>query len=270
MIFLYFSLVLVTIIWIIPPMWTFLSSLKVEKDILRYPIQWFPENPTFNNYLEVVKRFPILRWMNNSFIVAAATVLVALMVDIPAAYALARLNFRGRNLTLLLILSAFLIPPEITVVPLYLGLTKVGLSDNYFSLVMPVVANAFNIYLLTQFFRTLPKELEDAAVIDGCSKFGVLMRVIVPLSRPVIAVVALLTFMASWNNFLWPLIITNTDATRTLPVGLATFVVGSGNLAITYGVIMAGAVIAMLPSIFLFLLTQRYFVKGISMTGIKG
>lgn len=269
-ILLYFLLLLVVIVWLIPPLWIFLNSMKPEKDILHYPIQWFPSTVTFGHYFRVVTDFPISRWIKNSLIVAVATVLLTLAVDPPAAYALARLRFRGRNSALLLILATFLIPTEISIVPLFLFLNKFRMSDSYFSLVMPVAANAFNIFLFTQFFRTLPIELEEAAKIDGCSQFGIFIRIILPLSLPVIATVALFTFMASWNNFMWPLIVCNSDATRTLPPGLATFIVGSGNLGIIYGVIMAGASIAMLPGLAVFLLAQKHFVKGISLTGIKG
>jgi ABC-type glycerol-3-phosphate transport system permease component len=154
-------------------------------------------------------------------------------------------------------------------VPLFLGLNRYGLVDSLFSLTVPASANAFGVFLLTQFFQAVPKELEEAATIDGCSRFGFFWRILLPLTKPGLATVAIFTFVASWNNFFWPLIATNSDATRTLPVGLATLVGGAG-MSMKQSVLMASAVAATLPTALFFLALQRHFVRGIAATGVKG
>ena len=161
-----------------------------------------------------------------------------------------------------------LLPGEILLVPLFLGLSKLRIVDSYFSLSVPAAANAFGVFLMMQFFRTIPVELEEAGRLDDCNRFGLLWRIFLPLSGPALATVAIFTFVRSWNEFFWPLIVTHSDATRTLPVGLATFV-GRG-LSLNFGIIMSSAVVATVPAIFFFLLLQRYFVRGISTTGLRG
>jgi multiple sugar transport system permease protein len=185
------------------------------------------------------------------------------------------MEFFGKRIVFLGILATMLIPVEATMVPLYLGLAnlKILTTDfgTYMSLIFPVVANAFGLYLLTQFFQGIPKDLEDSARIDGCTELGIWWRIILPLSGPALTATAIFTFMASWNNFVWPFIITSNDATRTLPAGLATAFGGiTGSSSVQYGMVMAGAVLATLPPIIIFIALQRYFVQGISMTGIKG
>jgi len=177
-------------------------------------------------------------------------------------------DLRGRRILLLIILSTFLLPGEILLVPLFLGIIKFKLANTYFSIAVPAAANAFGVFLMTQFFLTIPVELEEAGRLDGCSRLGLLWRIFIPLSKPVIATVAIFTFVRSWNDFFWPLIISNTDATRTVPVGLAVFV-GAG-LSMRFGVIMASAAAATIPAVIFFLLLQRYFVRGISTTGLQG
>ena len=171
-----------------------------------------------------------------------------------------------------MILSTILVPVHITIVPLFLGLAKLGLTDTYFSLIMPTVANGFGVFLLRQFFQNIPQELEEAATIDGASRLGILIRVILPLSRPALTAVAIFMFIQSWNDFMWPLIVTNTDATRTLPVGLVSALSGtvSGGAIAYYGMSMAGSVLATVPVLFFFVLMQRYFVQGIALAGLKG
>jgi len=175
----------------------------------------------------VLDKFRLVAWGVNSIVVAAGATLVGLAVSIPAAYAFAKMRFRGQQWLFLLILSTILVPVHITIVPLFLGLAKLKLTDTYFSLIMPTVANGFGVFLLRQFFQGIPKELEEAAVLDGASRLGILLRVVLPLSRPPIMAVAIFLFIQSWNDFMWPLIVTNTDATRTLPVGLASSLAGT-------------------------------------------
>lgn len=266
-VFLVILLIVVAIVWAVPFVWITVSSLKPESDILTYPIKWIPNPITFEHYFAVLGRFPLARWFLNSVIVSTTTVVVSTAAVCLGAYALARMRFRGRNVVYLTILASFLLPPEVTLVPLYLGFSKLRLLNSYFSLISVGIADAFNLFLLTQFFQTFPVELEEAARIDGCSRLGVLWRILVPISRPALITVILFRFFATWNDFTWPLIAIDSDAYRTLPVGIVTFIARS--MGIYYGVVMSGAVLACIPALIIFFFLQRYFVQGIATTGIK-
>jgi ABC-type glycerol-3-phosphate transport system permease component len=265
----YATLLAVTILMAAPLLWMVTTALKPESQIFQYPIRWIPQTPTLANFANVLTNYPISRWFLNSMIVALLTTAISLPLYSLGAYPLARLNFPGKKLVFLVILATMLMPAEGTMVPLFLGLSRLRISDSYFSLVMPVVANAFGLYLLTQFFQTIPSELRDAALMDGATDLGILWRVILPLSRPALTTVAIYTFMASWNNFVWPFVVTNSDATRTLPAAL-TALIGGVDVGTRFGISMASALMATLPPVVIFVALQRYFAQGISMTGVKG
>ena len=265
----YATLLAVTIVMAAPLLWMITTALKPESQIFHYPIEWIPRTPTLGNFANVLSNYPISRWFANSMIVAVLTTAISLPLYSLGAYPLARLTFPGKKAVFLVILATMLMPAEGTMVPLFLGLSRLRVSDSYFSLVMPVVANAFGLYLLTQFFQTIPSELRDAAVMDGATDFGILWRIILPLSRPALTTVAIYTFMASWNNFVWPFVVTNSDATRTLPAGLAALI-GGVDVGTRFGISMASALMATLPPLVIFVALQRYFAQGISMTGVKG
>jgi ABC-type sugar transport system permease subunit len=269
---LYMLMGLVLVLWVAPLVWMLSTSLKPEGQILNLIPRWIPQTFTLENYRDVLEKFRIVAWGVNSLVVAAGATIVGLLISIPAAYAFAKMRFRGQRWLFVLILSTILVPVHITIVPLFLGLAKLRLTDTYFSLIMPTVANGFGVFLLRQFFQGIPKELEEAAVIDGASRLGILLRVVLPISRPPIMAVAIFLFIQSWNDFMWPLIVTNTDATRTLPVGLASALSGtvSGGAIAYYGMSMAGSVLATVPALLIFVLLQRYFVQGIATTGLKG
>lgn len=269
---LYAVMGLVFVLWVAPLLWMLSTSLKPEGQILTLIPRWIPKTFTLANYRDVLAKYRLVAWGVNSTVVAVGATLVGLAVSVPAAYAFARMRFRGQRWIFLLILSTILVPVHITIVPLFLGLAKLKLTDTYFSLIMPTVANGFGVFLLRQFFQGIPIELEEAATIDGASRLGVLLRVVLPLSRPPLMAVAIFLFILSWNDFMWPLIVTNTDATRTIPVGLAASLGGTvGGQAIAYyGISMAGSVLATVPALFIFIVLQRYFVQGIALTGLKG
>jgi len=271
----YLLLIGITVLMAVPVMWMFSTAVRPESTVRHYPIQWIPSDFTLENFQQALGSYPaLIRWFFNSAIVATATATLSVIVDALAAYSLARLEFFGKKVVFVGILATMLIPVEATMVPLYLGLARGHVLSTdfgvYMSLILPVVANAFGLYLLTQFFQGIPKDLEDSARIDGATDFGIWWRIILPLSGPAITAVIIFTFMASWNNFLWPFIVTSNDITRTLPAGLATIFGGVTPNSVKYGVVMAGATLATLPPILVFVALQRYFVQGISMTGIKG
>ncbi len=256
-----------------PILWMLSTSFKPEAQIVTINIEWIPRTPTLENYQHVFDHFNILRWTLNSLIVATAATLLVLLLDSLAGYALARMEFMGRGVIFGLVLSMLFVPMQITVVPLFLLFSEFSLTDHYLALIMPVGANVTGVFLMRQFFLGIPYELEDAARVDGASTLRIWWSVVLPLARPALTAVAIITFLSAWNSFFWPLIVTRTDASRTLPVGIAQFMSlrpGQSMSAQAYGPSMAGAVIAALPPILVFYALQRYFIQGISMTGLKG
>jgi len=201
----------------------------------------------------LIDNYPLLRWYRNSLVTAAATTMLVVVSGSLAGYAFARIPFRGREPLFYGLLLALLVPPEMTIIPLFLAFSRLGLADTYAALVLPQVANALTLLLFREFFRRLPSEVEDAARIDGASRLGVYWRIVLPLSWPVLATVAIVTFVASWNDFLWPLIITRTDATITLPVGMHQWDM------------LEGAVLVALPAVSVFLVLSRSLMRGISL-----
>lgn len=257
----------------IPLLWTIASSFKNEFDILQYPPVWLTESPTTDNYTSVLQRFPFFVWLRNSLIVAVVSTIIVVIFDSLAAYALARLEFRGKKFLFALIVSMLLIPMQIDIIPLFIMFSEFKLADNPIALILPTTANVTGVYLLRQFFMSVPVEIEDAARIDGCNDFRIWLQVILPLSKPVIAAVAIITFVSSWNSFLWPLIATNSEASKTLPVGMAQFMsasAGASGSAPAYGITLAASVMATLPTLLMFIFLQKYFVQGITSSGVKG
>ncbi len=273
----YLVMITITVLFAVPVIYMLSTALRPEGKVYEYPIRWISEDMTLDSFRVAIETYPALgRWFVNSMVVALATAFLSVIIDALAAYPLARMDFFAKKFIFLGILATILIPVEATLVPLFLGLSRLKVLQTdfgtYMSLILPVVANAFGLYLLTQFFQAIPKDLEDAARIDGASDFGIWWRVILPLSGPAITAVIIFSFMASWNNFIWPFIATSTDETRTLPAGLATIFgnpTGSPS-TVHWNVVMASMTLATLPPVIIFLLLQRYFVQGISMTGIKG
>lgn len=267
-----YCLILVGLCWAAPTLWLLSTSLKPEDQILSLPPRWIPEMITGANYRQLFSLYPVARWTLNSLIVSVLGTAVTLAIDVLAAYALARLKFRGNGLIFGLVISTILFPVHITVIPLYMILAKVRLLNTYLALILPTTVNGFGIFLLRQFFMGIPKEIEDAARIDGCSAFGVLARIMLPLSKPALSSAGIFLFSWSWNDFLWPLMVSSNEASMTLPVGLAMFMPASQVLGQVprYGISMAGALSATLPAIMVFVLTQRYFVQGIVTSGLKG
>ncbi len=259
-------LALFALLIVFPFVWMLFTSLKPEADIAQYPPRLLPAVWTLDNYINVWNRIPFARLFLNSVLFAGGVTLVSLFLDSMAAYALARLRFPGRNVVFIVILVALMLPFQVMFIPLYVTVHDFGLLDSYAGLIVPRATNAFGIFMLRQFFLTLPKELDEAARIDGTSEFGIYWKIILPLSGPAIATLAVFHFMYNWNDFLWPLLITSSTEMRTLPAGLALFV---GQHVVEYGVVMAGSVLTLLPLLIAFLFAQRYFIQGIAMTGIK-
>jgi multiple sugar transport system permease protein len=257
---------LIALAIVFPFIWMVFTSFKPEAQIAQYPPKLFPDTWTLENYQNVWSRIPFARLFLNSIVMAGGVTIISLLLDSMAAYALSRLEFPGRDAIFIVILIALMLPFQVMFIPLYVVVHDLGLLDSYSGLIVPRATNAFGIFMLRQFFMTLPKELDEAARIDGASEFGIYWRIILPLSGPALATLAVFHFMYNWNDFLWPLLITSSTEMRTLPAGLALFV---GQHVVEYGVVMAGAVLTLLPLLIAFLFAQRYFIQGIAMTGIK-
>jgi ABC-type glycerol-3-phosphate transport system permease component len=233
------------LLWLAPVLWMMSTAIKREGTILQYPIQWIPpaRNLTLENFKIIIDNFPIFRWYLNDMISAGAATVLVLITGSMAGYAFARVPFRFKELVFFMLMLALLVPPEVTFIPLFLAFSNIGLGNTYPALFLPLVANAFALFLFREFFEQLPLELEDAARVDGASRWQVYLRIVLPLSAPVLVAVAILTFMSSWNNFMWPLIIAGTDETKTLPVGMNQFAPSGGMSSVGYGLTMAGTTI---------------------------
>jgi ABC-type glycerol-3-phosphate transport system permease component len=256
-----------------PIAWMLTTAVRPETEIITTDIRWIPRTFTLEHFTAIMRQHQILRWTFNSLFVATSATLLVLLVDSLAGYALARMEFRGRGILFTIILSMLFVPLQITVVPLFILFTRLGLTDTYWALILPVGANVTGVFLMRQFFLSIPVELEEAARIDGANALRIWWSVVLPLARPALTAVAILTFLSTWNSFFWPLIVTRTDFVRTLPVGIAQFLslrAGMVQGQQSVGQSMAGAALAALIPIVVFIILQRYFIEGIARSGIKG
>jgi multiple sugar transport system permease protein len=267
----YLLLILIMLVFLSPLVWALVSSIKPEAEIASYPPKWIPDTFTLEHYRHMLTNFPFLKWTMNSLTIATSSTLVILILTSTAAYALGRMCFPGRKLIYGSIICMLLLPIQAYIIPLYLFVAQLGLRDTLASLVLVAGANVTGVYILTNFFRTIPKELEEAAFIDGCGHYRIFFQVVLPLSKASLASVGILSFIANWNSFLWPLLALRTDNWKPLSVGVATFV-GSffNNHGFQYGPSLAAACMSIVPTVIVYLLLQRNFIQGIAHTGIKG
>jgi multiple sugar transport system permease protein len=263
----------VAVIWLLPAIWVLVTSVKTTETIVRLPPQWIPWPMTLDHFFTVFvsqRTANIGRAVLNSTFVAILTVALTLLVSAMAAYPLARMQFPGRNVIFGVLVGSLMVPGVITIVPLYVLMQQLGWLSSYQALIVPdaVTSFAFGVFLLRQFFAGLPSELEDAARIDGANVWQIFTRVLVPLSQPALAALAIFSFRTSWNDFTWPLIVINRQEMFTLPVALS--LLRTAYTAESYGPIMAGAVVSAVPVLIVFLVANRYIVEGVQLSGIKG
>lgn len=249
------------VVALFPIYWMVSSSVKSNTEILTSRI--VPSHIVIQNYVSILERAPVIRWFANSLIVGVGTTVIAVLLSLLAAYALGRLHFPGRAVLYLVVLSGFMIPIHSIMIPLFLLLGEIGLGNSYGGLLLPLIVHPVSVLVLTQYFRGIDQEFEDAARLDGAGDFQMLFRIMTPMAVPAIATVSIFIFTYSWNEFLWPLLIAQTADMYTLPVGLATL--AGGDINITYGPIMAANVIASLPVFLVYAFFQRYIVSGIAM-----
>ena len=262
----------VAFLFLAPLLWMISTAFKSPEDIITGlgAMRWLPAPFTVENFTNVlgkVEEFPIWRWTGNSLFLSLGVTALVLVVDSLAAFSYARLRWRGRETCFGLLVATMLVPGQVLLIPMYLLIRAFGWFDTYAALIIPAGAGAFGVFLLRQFFLTIPAELEEAARLDGCGPFGILRHVILPLSKPALATLGIFTFMGAWNAFEGPLIFTDSLEMRTLPIGITIF---QGRYNIEYGPMMAAATLAAVPVTIAFLIFQRHIIKGISLTGLAG
>mgnify|MGYP005843615539 CR=1 FL=1 len=261
-------LILASFFMALPFIWMVLGSLKTLPEVFIFPPRWLPRSPQWSNYIAVTKAMPFSWFMFNSFKIAFLVVVGQVLSASMAAYAFARMRFPGRDTCFLIWLACMMIPSQVTLIPQFVLFRSFGWLDSHLPLVVPnFFGNAFGTFLIRQFFLTIPSELEDAAIVDGCGRFRIYWNIMMPLSMPVLATFAVFTFMGSWNNLLGPVIYLTTYQKMTLTVGLAFF---RGQYYTDWPLLMAGATISVTPIVLLYIFAQRYFVQGVVMSGIKG
>ncbi len=253
------------LLMVTPLAFMFATSLKDSSEI--YDLAFFPAHPTLANYVAVLSDGRFLRWFANSFGIAAAVTLSNVFFDSLVGYTLAKFQFRGRYLVFIAILSTLMIPTEMLVIPWYVMAKNFGWLDSYWGIMFPGMMTAFGTFLMKQFFETVPNDFLEAARIDGLNEFAIFWRIAMPLVTPALSALAIFTFLSNWTAFIWPLIVTTSKELYTLPVGLTSFAVES---QVQWELIMTGAALATLPTLTVFLLLQRYIVRGVVLAGLKG
>lgn len=259
-------LVFFAFLFIMPVLFMVMTSFKDKGQIWAYPIVWIPRPFIVQNYVDALNQIPYFRAIFNSFVIAAATVVCQSIVASMAAYAFTFINFRGKNIVFLIILATMMIPGYVLLIPLYLIVDKLRLMDTYFAMIAPYMISAFSIYLLKSFYSSIPKGLDEAARIDGCSRIQILFRIILPLSGSALLSMGIFVFMNQWNSFLWPLLVTAKDDVRPITIYLSYFTIGNKT---EYGPLMAAATLASAPMLIIFVFAQRHFIEGLAMTGMK-
>lgn len=267
-------LILVCFLSLLPFVWLFSTALKgAGENIFQYPPVFLPKEPTIKNFIEVLHRVPIVGYVINSFIVATFTVILNLILSAMAAYPLARMQFRGKNIAFFAILATIMVPFQAIMLPVYMITLKlnlvdsIGIVEGYLGMILPFAVNAFGIFLLRQAFLAIPKELEESAVVDGCNSWQIFTKILLPMIKPSLAVLAIFTFIGSWGEFLWPSIVLTDERLFTLPVGINNL---QGAFSANYRLIAAGSIVSIIPIIVFFLSLQKYFISGQNEGAVKG
>jgi multiple sugar transport system permease protein len=267
---LYGALTLLTLLFVAPLLWMLSTSFKTNAEAIQNPPTWIPQAPSTEGYSRLMRsgsEAPVLRWFLNSMIAALSYTALVLISASMAAYALARMSFRGKRIAFGLVISTLFIPPISFFVPNYLIVDSFGWLDTLLAVIVPPAAGAFGVFFMRQFFLSLPRELEEAAMLDGANRLQIFFRIILPLSKAPLATLAVLSFLVNWNELLWPLYVLFNAANYTLPPGLGIL---QGAYTTEYAVIMAGGVIASVPVLIIFIFAQRYIIEGVARSGLKG
>ena len=259
--------IVLAVIALIPFLWMISTSLKSRGALMSIPIEWIPAEPTLDGYAKVFSRFPFLRTIGNSLLISVACTLITLISASMAAFAFAKLRFRGSGAILSVYIATMMIPTQVTMIPLFVVMNRLGLIDSYASVILPSMFKPFAVFLLVQQMKTIPTDYIDAARIDGAGLFQTYRKVALPLCIPTLATLAVTTFMESWNDYLWPLLMLTDRNKMTLPIALSTL---NGQYSTEYNVLMAGSLISMIPIIIIYIAAQKQFKSGLMAGGIKG
>ena len=260
-------LIAAALVFLMPFIWSLSISFQVDGDVFGWPIKLIPDPATIENYQRLWSDIPFGRWLFNSTLIVVIVTISNLFFDSLAGYAFARMEFPGKNLLFLAFLGSMMIPGHITMVPKFMLFNALGLVNTYPGLIAPHLVQVFGVFLMKQFFESIPKELEEAARMDGCSAFQTFWKVILPVSRPALVALGIYIFQGNWNEFLWPVVMSTTDDMFTLPMGMAMF---RYEYKVEWPMLMAGSMLIALPTLIIFLTFQRLFIQGVATTGLKG
>ena len=264
---LYVFLILITIIMLIPFVWMLSASLKLDKDVFLFPIQWIPEEPRWQNYIDIWTKIPLGRFVLNTTKITIIVTVLQLLTSSFAAYAFAKLEFRFRNQLFLSYIATIAVPWQVYMVPQFMMMRSFGLNDKHLAIICLQAFSAFGVFMMRQFYMSVPDELCEAARIDGMNEYKIWAKIMLPLSKPALSTLIIFTFVGTWNDFLGPQIYLKTESKKTLQIGLRMFI---SQYSSEYGLIMAASVISLIPVLFIFISLQKYFVQGIATTGLKG
>ena len=264
---LYIVLILIAVIMVVPFLWMLSTSLKTQYDAVKSPPVWIPDPPRWENYVKLFTEQPMFQFMLNTIKIVFFVVLGQLFFSSLAAYSFARISFKGRNVVFFFYIATLMVPGQVTMIPTYLMFAKAGLTDNHLALILPAFFSAFGVFLLRQFFMSLPRELEEAAEIDGCNPFMTYWRIMLPLVVPAMLTLGVFTLMNTWNDYMGPLIYLSSPEKYTMTLGIAYF---KGVYTTQWNLVMAGSIVSVVPILIAYLCAQKYFIEGIAFSGVKG
>jgi multiple sugar transport system permease protein len=264
---LYIVLILIAVIMVVPFLWMLSTSLKTQYDAVKIPPVWIPDPPQWENYVKLFTEQPMSQFMLNTIKIVFFVVLGQLFFSSLAAYSFARISFKGRNVVFFFYIATLMVPGQVTMIPTYLMFAKAGLTDNHLALILPAFFSAFGVFLLRQFFMSLPRELEEAAEIDGCNPFMTYWRIMLPLVVPAMLTLGVFTLMNTWNDYMGPLIYLSSPEKYTMTLGIAYF---KGVYTTQWNLVMAGSIVSVVPILIAYLCAQKYFIEGIAFSGVKG
>lgn len=266
-IFLYVLLFVVTITMLFPFLWMLSSSVKLDKDIFAFPIQWIPDAPVWSNYIDIWTRIPLLTFIKNTAKVTLIVTFLQLLTSSFAAYSFSKLKFRGRDFLFMAYIATIAVPWQAYMVPQFIMMRSFGLNNTHLAIILLQAFSAFGVFMMRQFYQGIPDSLIEAARIDGMNDYQIYGRIMLPLSKPAISTLTIFTFVTTWNDFLGPLLYLTRDELKTIQIGLRMFIT---QYSAEYSLIMAASVVVLIPVLVVFLSLQKYFVQGVASTGVKG
>ena len=264
---LYVVLLIFSAVMLIPFVWMLSASLKLDKDVFIFPIQWIPENPRWQNYQDIWTKIPLMTFVLNTVKITLIVTFLQLLTSSFAAYAFAKLKFKYKNTLFMAYIATIAVPWQVYMVPQFMMMRNFGLNDSHLAIIFLQAFSAFGVFMMRQFYQGIPDELCEAARIDGMTEYQIYARIMLPLSKPALSTLTIFTFVNTWNDFLGPLIYLKTEAKKTLQLGLKMFI---SQYSSEYGLIMAASVLSLIPVLLVFLSLQKYFVEGVAATGVKG